>query len=106
MTKRGQIYKIESRAKRGREMYYEVAKVGRGKDNQWLPLSQLKQMDAYVIKLVRNYDEVAKVFVVYFFLRLRPYPFITFLSSTSSPPPSFPLLHPPRRLLLAWISGR
>ena len=61
MTQRGEIEAIIGRAERGKQLWYEVQKVGRKKeDTVWEPLEFLSKMQPYVLKLVRNYDEKMK----------------------------------------------
>jgi elongation factor 3 len=61
MTQRGEIEEIIGRAERGKQLWYEVVKVGRKKDDTiWEPLEFLSKMQPYVLKLVRNYDEKMK----------------------------------------------
>ena len=62
MTQRGEIEQIVGRAERGgKQLWYEVIKVGRKKDDTvWEPLEFLQKMKPYVMKLVRHYDETMK----------------------------------------------
>jgi elongation factor 3 len=62
MTQRGEIEQIVGRAERGgKQLWYEVIKVGRKKDDTvWEPLEYLQKMKPYVMKLVRHYDETMK----------------------------------------------
>jgi elongation factor 3 len=61
MTQRGEIDAIIGRAERGKQLWYEVQKVGRKKDDTvWEPLEFLTKMQPYVLKLVKNYDEKMK----------------------------------------------
>ncbi len=61
MTQRGEIEEIIGRAERGKQLWYEVVKVGRKKDDTvWEPLEFLSKMSPYVLKLVKNYDEKMK----------------------------------------------
>jgi hypothetical protein len=61
MTQRGEIEAIIGRAERGKQLWYEVQKVGRKKDDTvWEPLEFLSKMSPYVLKLVKNYDEKMK----------------------------------------------
>lgn len=61
MTQRGEIEAIIGRAERGKQLWYEVQKVGRKKDDTvWEPLEFLSKMKPYVLKLVKNYDEKMK----------------------------------------------
>jgi len=60
MKGRGAITSVVGRQQRGRELWYEVTKVGRvAADTQWLPFSEL-ETTAYVKKLVMNFDQKAQ----------------------------------------------
>merc|ERR1719453_2497315 len=60
MKSRGAVTGVVGRQQRGREMWYEVTKVGRVEaDTQWLPLSEL-ETTAYVKKLILNFDMKAQ----------------------------------------------
>ena len=59
--KRGAVEAICGRRMSGKELFYEVKKVGRKeKDNSWEPLTYLQAAPAYVMKLVKDYDERMK----------------------------------------------
>jgi len=63
--KKGNICKIQGRQQRGKELYYECCKTGRLNQKgdfepEFIPLYDLKMKDAYVMKLVRNFDEKLK----------------------------------------------
>ena len=61
MTQRGEIEAIIGRAERGKQLWYEVQKVGRKQnDTVWEPLEFLTKMSPYVLKLVKSYDEKMK----------------------------------------------
>jgi elongation factor 3 len=57
----GSVAEVTGRQQRGKQMWYEVVKTGRKKnDTQWFPLDEIKNPKAfkpYVLKLVKNYDE-------------------------------------------------
>ena len=63
--KKGNISKVVGRQQRGKELYYECEKTGRNNargepEPEFIPLYDLKMKDAYVMKLVRNFDERMK----------------------------------------------
>merc|ERR1719424_1544853 len=58
----GMVSEISGRQQRGKQLWYEVVKTGRKKnDTQWFPLDEIKKdttrFRPYCLKLVRNYDE-------------------------------------------------
>ena len=57
----GAVSDVTGRQQRGKQMWYEVTKVGRKKnDTQWFPLEELedtRRYPAYVRKLIKNYDQ-------------------------------------------------
>ena len=61
MTDIGSVESISGRQQRGKQVWYEVVKLGRRKgDTQWAPLEEIKNpklFKPYVMKLVKNYDE-------------------------------------------------
>ena len=53
------VNEVLGRQQRGKHIWYEVRKTGRKQgDTQWYPLSEIElTMPAYVLKLVKNYDD-------------------------------------------------
>eukprot|EP00802_Teleaulax_amphioxeia_P007914 Tamp_07922.p1 GENE.Tamp_07922~~Tamp_07922.p1 ORF type:complete len:660 (+),score=185.71 Tamp_07922:97-1980(+) len=61
MQKPNAIREITGRAMRGGNLCYQVRKVGRrDQDETWEPLDNIKHKEAYVLKLVKAYDEKMK----------------------------------------------
>ncbi|EKX49595.1 hypothetical protein GUITHDRAFT_157380 [Guillardia theta CCMP2712] len=61
LAKMGSICEITGRAVRGGQLCYQVKRTGRRDDETWEPMSNLACKDAYVSKLIKNYDEKLKV---------------------------------------------
>ena len=58
---RGNILDIVGRQQRGKHLFYEVRRSGRDEsDTDWEMMSALERKDAYVMKMVRNFDEKLK----------------------------------------------
>jgi len=56
----GQVCDVVGRQMRGKDLWYEIVKTGRRKDDtQWFPESEIKTMfpKPYVAKLIKNFDE-------------------------------------------------
>ena len=54
----GAVTEIIGRAQKGKQLWYEVRKNGKMKDDtQQIPLSELEMMKPYVKKLIRNFDQ-------------------------------------------------
>ena len=52
---------IVGRQQRGKHLFYEVRRSGRDEsDTDWEMMSALERKDAYVMKMVRNFDEKLK----------------------------------------------
>lgn len=58
---RGNIIDVVGRQQRGKHLFYEVRRSGRDEtDTDWEMMSSLERKDAYVMKMVRNFDEKLK----------------------------------------------
>ena len=58
---RGNIIDVVGRQQRGKHLFYEVRRSGRDEtDTDWEMMEALERKDAYVMKMVRNFDEKLK----------------------------------------------
>jgi len=63
MKQIGSVCDVVGRQQRGKDLWYEIVKTGRRKDDtQWFPEEEIKKMfpKPYVQKLIKNYDEKSK----------------------------------------------